>query len=177
MKAITLWDPWASLIALGEKKVETRSWRTDYRGPLAIHAAKRPMDKIAWKEPFYSALSPMMLAFYSALSPMRLDHELPSMIRHYPGCIVATCWLMYCLPIIGFDEEYQVAKMDFKKGEIDCTIMLGGKELAFGDYTVGRYAWYFNDIKPLVKPIPAKGFQRLWNWDERREDDMEERTK
>ncbi len=40
MKALTLTQPWASLVALGHKRVETRSWRTHYRGPLAIHAAK-----------------------------------------------------------------------------------------------------------------------------------------
>lgn len=39
MKALTLWQPWASLIAWGEKQYETRSWKTDYRGPLAIHAS------------------------------------------------------------------------------------------------------------------------------------------
>ena len=40
MKALTLTQPWATLVALGHKQVETRSWRTSYRGPLAIHAAK-----------------------------------------------------------------------------------------------------------------------------------------
>ena len=40
MKALTLTQPWASLMALGYKQVETRSWKTQYRGPLAIHAAK-----------------------------------------------------------------------------------------------------------------------------------------
>jgi len=40
MKAITLYQPWASLIALGKKNIETRSWNTYYRGPLAIHAGK-----------------------------------------------------------------------------------------------------------------------------------------
>lgn len=38
MKAITLWQPWASLIAWGEKRYETRSWGTVYRGDIAIHA-------------------------------------------------------------------------------------------------------------------------------------------
>lgn len=42
MKAISLWQPYASLIAAGVKHYETRSWPTTYRGPLAIHAAKRP---------------------------------------------------------------------------------------------------------------------------------------
>ena len=41
MKAISLWQPWASLMALGHKKIETRSWATRYRGPLYIHAAKK----------------------------------------------------------------------------------------------------------------------------------------
>ncbi len=41
MKAITLWQPWASLVAIGAKTIETRSWATSYRGPLAIHAAAR----------------------------------------------------------------------------------------------------------------------------------------
>ena len=35
MKAISLWQPWASAVALGSKRVETRSWSTSYRGPLA----------------------------------------------------------------------------------------------------------------------------------------------
>lgn len=41
MKALSLWQPWASAIALGLKRVETRHWSTKYRGPLIIHAAKR----------------------------------------------------------------------------------------------------------------------------------------
>lgn len=41
MRAISLWQPWASAMALGLKRIETRHWSTSYRGPLAIHAAKR----------------------------------------------------------------------------------------------------------------------------------------
>lgn len=41
MKAITIWQPWATLVAIGAKKIETRGWATRYRGPLAIHAAKK----------------------------------------------------------------------------------------------------------------------------------------
>lgn len=40
IKAISLHQPWASLVAMGIKGVETRSWTTRYRGPLAIHASK-----------------------------------------------------------------------------------------------------------------------------------------
>ena len=45
MKALTIWQPWASLIARGVKQYETRSWATKYRGPIAIHAAmKNPLS-------------------------------------------------------------------------------------------------------------------------------------
>lgn len=41
MRALSLWQPWASAIALGIKTVETRAWSTKYRGPLLIHATQR----------------------------------------------------------------------------------------------------------------------------------------
>lgn len=41
MRALSLWQPHAQAIALGLKIYETRHWKTDYRGPLVIHAAKK----------------------------------------------------------------------------------------------------------------------------------------
>lgn len=41
MKALSLWQPWATLMAYGLKRVETRSWAIRHRGPLLIHAAKK----------------------------------------------------------------------------------------------------------------------------------------
>ena len=40
------------------------------------------------------------------------------------------------------------------------------KELALGDWTPGRYAWELANVKILPEPIPAKGKQGLWNWEE-----------
>jgi len=40
IKGFSLTQPWATLVAMGSKQVETRSWSTPYRGWLAIHAAK-----------------------------------------------------------------------------------------------------------------------------------------
>ena len=40
MKALTIRQPWASLIAAGMKTIETRGWSTRYWGPLLIHAGK-----------------------------------------------------------------------------------------------------------------------------------------
>jgi activating signal cointegrator 1 len=46
MKALSLWQPHATAIAIGLKRYETRGWSTDYRGPLAIHATKRPWSDV-----------------------------------------------------------------------------------------------------------------------------------
>ncbi|CAB3972312.1 MULTISPECIES: ASCH domain-containing protein [Burkholderia] len=40
MKALSIRQPWAWLIAAGHKDIENRAWRTAYRGPLLIHASK-----------------------------------------------------------------------------------------------------------------------------------------
>lgn len=42
MKALSVKQPWASMIASGEKTIETRLWRTDYRGELLIVSSKSP---------------------------------------------------------------------------------------------------------------------------------------
>jgi hypothetical protein len=47
-KAITVCQPYAALIAAGEKRVENRTWPTRYRGPLLIHAGKSQ----AWLKSF-----------------------------------------------------------------------------------------------------------------------------
>jgi hypothetical protein len=57
MKAITIIQPWATLLAIGEKKFETRSWGTKYRGELAIHASKKTDKVICRYEPFHSILA------------------------------------------------------------------------------------------------------------------------
>lgn len=40
MKVISIREPWASLIVHGYKEYEFRTWKTNYRGPLYIHASK-----------------------------------------------------------------------------------------------------------------------------------------
>ena len=50
LKALTIRQPWAWLIVSGQKDIENRTWKTNYRGPLLIHAAtafaSMPFDKI-----------------------------------------------------------------------------------------------------------------------------------
>lgn len=48
MKVLTIKQPWATLIMQGDKRFEFRSWKTNYRGELLIHAGKG-IDKEAMK--------------------------------------------------------------------------------------------------------------------------------
>lgn len=60
MKAISLLQPWASLVVMGAKKIETRSWNTKYRGELLIHASagktKEGRNLAKYNSDFYDAL-------------------------------------------------------------------------------------------------------------------------
>lgn len=78
MRVLTLREPWASLIAEGVKQIETRSWLTNYRGELYIHAGLSKIPK----------------------SNERMN-QLSSMLKgslHY-GTIFAKCNLTDCIPI------------------------------------------------------------------------------
>lgn len=76
MKAITISQPYASLIASGEKWVENRTWATSYRGPLAIHAGKGTQY-----------LTRRQLADFTV------------------GAIVATCDLVACVELDSIRED------------------------------------------------------------------------
>ena len=142
MKAITIWQPWASLLVSGQKKYETRSWATSYRGPIAIHAAKRPVRRTIGALVADQGDGCTTLDYFEGLfmRPGALD-ELPT------GAIVGKAILTRCNPI----NEAFVAK-------------LTQKELALGDFTLGRYAWEFHMMLPVDPPVSARGMQGLWEW-------------
>ncbi len=146
MKALTLWQPWASLWACGAKQYETRSWTTSYRGPIAIHAA------IVKPSRLWHLIESIVGAVRKVLRMDDLD-DLPR------GKIIAIADLV----------EIHEIKSDALVDEFG-TAFIGGmavsyNELLFGDWTPGRYAWEIKNVKMLDKPIPAKGKQGLWNWE------------
>jgi hypothetical protein len=66
MKAITIWQPWASLKACGAKEFETRSWATSYRGPIAIHAAaKKPPKQGDFPPEIFHAVTEVLAKHYA----------------------------------------------------------------------------------------------------------------
>jgi hypothetical protein len=134
MKTLTVWQPWASLIAFGEKQFETRSWTTKYRGPLAIHAGMRftmQQQTLCWQLPFASAL-----IRHSVHTPA----DLPM------GRVVCIADLIDVVPTHGYRSQ------------------LSKQELIFGDYRDGRYAWKLANVHVLCNALPATGRQGLWEW-------------
>ena len=95
--ALTLWQPWASLIAIGVKPFETRSWATRYRGPLAIHAGTERRGLRDARE---------VPAIFDALAAARLT---PAALPL--GCIVAVvdltaCWPTEAIVADGLDDPF-----------------------------------------------------------------------
>ena len=184
MKAITLTQPWASLVALGAKRIETRSWNTNYRGPLAIHAAKGLPKGL--KRGQHLTLGEFDTERDQSGLLMRADRLLWP-YRLPLGSVVAICELIDVLPItekpqrgercVALDEEGRVRL--WKPGEFEGVAMHVGEacwsseredgwtaehEAAFGDYEPGRFAWLLADVRPIRRPIATKGALGLWEW-------------
>ena len=142
MKALSVTQPWATLIAMGAKKIETRTWSTSYRGRLAIHASKGfpKWAKETCAEP----------AFACELGPGPLPL----------GMVIATCRLISCIPTRELQQN-RVIEVD----PVACSsdFYLDDRERTFGDYAPGRWAWLLADFRPC-EPISAKGALSLWEW-------------
>lgn len=156
MRCITLTQPWATLVAIGAKKIETRSWATKYRGPLAIHAAKGlglvggmlGLDMLCHDEPFMSALG--------EFGPAGVE-QLPL------GAIVAVCRMVDCVPTRTTFPGWK--RWQYPGTDQSIRWEMTDQERAFGNYDEGRFAWLLADIQALPEPIPAKGALGLWEPD------------
>lgn len=160
-KVLTLTQPWATLVAIGAKRIETRSWATSYQGRLLIHAGAGlgPGGKTAYIErctaskPIYAALN------NAGLVPFEWD---PDALLALPrGAIVAFCTLETCMPTTwitatGLTTIWPAGPVEY---------VLTDEERAFGDYRSGRYAWLLSNVRALPEPIPAKGALGLWTWE------------
>lgn len=141
MKVISIIQPWATLIMIKEKRYETKSRRTHYRGELAIHASKK-IDKIACEsEPFKSVL---------ANHGYNIDN-LPM------GAILGRVILRDCLEVVYDHGDYANLGIG--------TRTVSDNEYHFGCYESGRFAYDLSDVDNFDKPISAKGQLGLWNYD------------
>jgi hypothetical protein len=142
MKALTVAQPWATLIAIGAKRIETRSWTIRHRGPLAIHAARafpRIARDLARTSPFAEALA-------AGRAPLLLPR----------GVVIATCTLVDVLPCTTRNLVPATGSL--------IAAHAAEHDHEFGDFTPGRFAWLLADVHPLPEPVPARGRLGLWDW-------------
>lgn len=83
MKALSVKQPWANLLASGKKTIETRLWPTDYRGPLLIVSSKKPK--------IHPAGYALAIAELIDCRPMTKSDESAACCARYPG---AYSWVM-----------------------------------------------------------------------------------
>jgi len=134
VKAISLWQPWASFIAVGVKRFETRSWATSYRGPLLICAAKRPCDDF------------LQATFAGIERALRVRLGLEVVPGAFPlGVGIALVELADC---------FRTEDVSFE--------MADEFERTLGDFTPGRFAWQLENLRK-VEPFAVKGRQGLFD--------------
>lgn len=151
IKVISLWQPWATLMAAGYKRIETRSWppRGLKSGQLvAIHAAKRWTEDerdICIDDPYFRR--------YLTLAQRRglWDFERPPL-----GCVVA---------VARYQEAISTDAINTVNlpGAYQPQLVISYREDAFGNYGPDRYGWVFSEVRPL-EPIPLRGMQGIFDW-------------
>lgn len=190
MRALTLHQPWASFVACGAKQIETRSWPTKHRGPIAIHAGKRrPTFAELRASGFVSHLvsagiDPSRVDEWRSYQGDETDWVWTRIAEHvacpgfvWDGCenvgkpiplgaVVAVGELTDCFLI---DRETSnpapvIIDVDRETGRALSWKTVPVEQRPFGDWAPGRWAWMLSDVFPLDPPIPATGHQGLWTW-------------
>jgi hypothetical protein len=148
LRALTVKQPWAHMIAHCGKRVENRSWRMDYRGDLAIHAGacsgwdpageRSPVARAAWRD------------WSATLPPMNVTGPLRKGAMH-----------------IDFGAVIAVARVAGRHHSDDC--MLLEYLVPPGSVTgcsawAARGQWHIElaDVRPLAKPVACRGRLGLW---------------
>lgn len=140
MRIITLWQPWASLMVMGVKRVETRPRNFNHKGELGIHAAKfknQAFAELCKRPPF-----DRFITDYYAL-PF--------------GAIIGKVNVKGCC-----STDFIVKHHDLIEGIVNWEI-----EKEFGNYDTGRSGIVCSDHEQFEVITPAKGFQTMpWKFDD-----------
>ncbi len=159
IKAISLVQPYATLIAIGAKRIETRSWSTRYRGMLAIHASKAiprwAREEVRDDHHFGDALRQAGLSGGTS--------DLPT------GAIVAVAELVAVVPITrkwGLVDPRVFEWTDTCGRELRFEVT--HQECTFGAYSDGRFAWLLADVVTFDPVLNVRGQLGLWDVDTQR---------
>lgn len=156
MRAISLWQPWASLLVLGIKTIETRGWSTGYRGQLLIHAAKR---KIKSEMINYSNDETFDAAFHELGGTIGKQtlYDLPY------GAIVGKVDLVDCFSTNSIKHNPELKAFLLKENQTpnygDSDREECWSEWDLGYYANDRFGWVCKNPVQFKQPIPFKGAQ------------------
>ena len=148
MKALTLHQPWATLIAAGVKTTETRSWRPPRSligHRIALHAGKQVIKS-------RNGLGAGTWEIMNTLHGADWSDKIPR------GAVVATARLADARRVLALDLKTGTATLDKAPAR---TVQAD----PYGDFSRGRWLWFLEDVQPCNPPVPAKGAQGLWNWE------------
>lgn len=152
IKALTLHQPYAQLMAINAKRYETRSWSTNYRGPIAIHAGKNIEEllKLLGRVSVSERVGMLTRATYT------FAHQYDKAMTAFYG----ERWTADDFPlgaVVAVGNLLKVHRCEDLK--------LTTQERLFGLHTAGRYAWEIAVVKLLDKPFIVSGKQGLWDWE------------
>lgn len=143
MRDLSLRQPHGSLLVTGAKPFETRHWATKVRGEILLHAAQR---KITGEELQEYLHTPWYQCGLAPLNGLAVDFTAP------PSKWVTAADLAYGA-FVGIGELV---------GCIRTEEMTGAQRVlarGFGDFSPGRFAWKFVNVRRFARAIPGKGRQ------------------
>ncbi|MGV3617976.1 MAG: hypothetical protein ACO1SV_21835 [Fimbriimonas sp.] len=155
MKSISLWQPWATAIAMEAKRFETRSWPAPAAvvgQRIAIHAAKR-----------WTAEQDSLDCYYHWCGALR--HKMGTRQRFRDvlpfGAVVAVATLAE----VRTTDSMTVGELNTERhpGGDFIGESYAWDEDSMGDFSVGRFAWRMDDVVRLETPVPCVGRQGFFD--------------
>lgn len=134
MNAVSLWQPWASLMVIPGnrgKRNETRDWYTSFRGRILIHAAKKVSGELRETFMIPNFRDALTRAGYSGFDALPF------------GAIIGAVTIVDCVRVEKVRDH------------------ISEDEYSFGNYSNGRWAWITED-QVRVDPIPCRGMQKIF---------------
>ncbi len=166
IKALSMWQPWASLVGTGAKSYETRSWSTNYRGPLLICSAKKKdlsSLRLLREEPFQVGLGCKCVFRQVKIGGVFYSDE--------PSIYCGDCWQgaeKHTPTVTARDLPYgeAIAIVDLvdviQTGELS-RAGFGRYEVHYGDFHPGRFAWQLENVRRFPPGVKVRGAQGLFN--------------
>ena len=140
MKAISLWQPHASWVAMGWKTIETRThdrFKSLAGRRIAVHAAQK-VDTAA-----------LLLEAFKRRMTSSLELE------------TFMSWMMFCRGKIVCTAVASIVLWD---SEVSKTVMRAELDRAAMHSTEGKYLMFLDRIEPMRKPVPYRGLHSIFEW-------------